>query len=163
MPFMLSQEHHDFFNKNHFIEFDFLVSPRQCLTLYNEITEKLKEQANPDHPLLYDNLYRTFPKIPELVVRNRLAYFVSELIYRKPLWLVYDKLFIYPEDLSSYEVDETHDCCLFLYLKNDKKSGNGIFFQTKTPEVACYDPDTSVLLLAFTYRTMPENCPKFYV
>lgn len=163
MPFMLSQEHHKFFNKNCFIEFDFLVSPNQCLTLHNEITKTLKEKANPDHPLLYENLYKTFPKITELVIRNRLAYFVSELIYRKPLWLVYDKLFLYPEDLFSYELEENHDCCLFLYLKNDKKSGNGIFFKTEIPQISFYEKDTSVLLLTFTYRTMPDNCPKFYI
>lgn len=102
MKFALAKEHHDFFDKNGFIEFDGLLSAPSIEKLSKAIRQEIGIRSNhlPERlsllpaPQLFSHgrdLWRSQPEIRKQVVNQNLATIASGLIRQKPIRIALDQ------------------------------------------------------------------------
>ncbi|MDJ0651416.1 MAG: hypothetical protein QNJ27_00125 [Simkaniaceae bacterium] len=89
MGFGLAKAHHDFFHKNHFIEFEELLSPKEMDALENAIDAVVtsKDWIHAGH-----DVWRRAKAIKKVTVHKGLAEIASSLCKKSPLRLAYDQV-----------------------------------------------------------------------
>lgn len=139
MGFGLTKEHHDFFHKNHFIEFDDLLSAKEVDSLEKAIDSSIssEEWIHAGH-----DLWRNETRIQKVTLHKGFAEIASNLCKKKPLRLAYDQAIEGPlskEPLNLIEASSIRKvvCGLVIQLEPTsaeeeplvpKKRGSGVFF-----------------------------------
>lgn len=94
MKYASASEHRDFFQKNHFIEFEGLLSEADAAAITTALTKKFDfKKTDPEKLYLAGrDLWRSFPDIKKVVTQRKFALIASELFGTKPIRLGYDQL-----------------------------------------------------------------------
>ena len=111
MKFAVAKEHRDFFNKNHYVEFEGLIAPNQIKEILDGIDSALsqrlsinKEQLIRQPPeklfMTGHDLWRMNESVKRVVLNNSLAEIASQLLEQSPLRLGYDQFF--PKNMRSF-------------------------------------------------------------
>lgn len=111
MKFAVAKEHRDFFNKNHYVEFEGLIAPNQIKEVLDGIDSGLsqrlhinKEQLTKQSPeklfMSGHDLWRVNESVKRIVLNSGLAEISSQLLEQSPLRLGYDQFF--PKNVDSF-------------------------------------------------------------
>ena len=133
-------EHRDFFSKNHFIEFEKLISAEDCAFLLAKTPER--------------DLWRKNPQIKKITLSSKFAEIAASLAKKNSLRLAYDERlpahFQAPHPLGETTCLKHLSISLLLILSGEK-AGNGIFF---LPDVYVPSADDAFLITYCEPRTM---------
>lgn len=102
MKFALAKEHHDFFDKNGYIEFDGLIAPPTAEKLSKAIKQQVGNRVNqlPERLSMVEpmklfmkgrDLWRTHPDMKKQAASLNLAAIASQLVRQKPIRLTLDQ------------------------------------------------------------------------
>ena len=139
MGFGLTKEHHDFFHKNHFIEFEDLLSSKEVETLENAIDSLVTSE---DWIHVGHDMWRRDETIKKVTLHKGLAEIASSLCKKSPLRLAYDQVIEGPLSKNTLNLIEASAirkvvCGLTIQLNPSstaenplvpKKRGAGVFF-----------------------------------
>lgn len=162
MGFGLTKEHHDFFHKHHFIEFEDLLSTKESETLKKaiDLISISEDWIHEGH-----DVWRLKEAIKKVTLHKGLAEIALHLCKKKPLRIAYDQVIEGPLSKNPLNLIEASSirrvvCGLTLQLDKastaesplvPKKQGSGVFFspfcQLNFPE-HCH-----LLMIAYTERT----------
>lgn len=102
MKFALAKEHHDFFDKQGFIQFEDLITPASIERLSKATRQQIGSRINllpeklfPENPsrlfLAGRDLWRNHPEIKKQALNRNLATITSGLVRQKPIRLALDQ------------------------------------------------------------------------
>jgi hypothetical protein len=148
MRFTVSPEQQKFFNLQHHLEVEDLLSIEESKALLGSIKNlRTKSPGYPD-----ECLFRSIPLIPSLAKKKGWGQMVADLLHKKPIRLAFDKFSSSLPDLSQ-PLDE--DACGLLI---DLKTRRGVFFKELLAAKHLYkSPESCYLFLILTTKYLPEH------
>jgi hypothetical protein len=161
MGFGLAREHHDFFHKNHFIEFEELLSSKEMDALENSIDALVTSE---DWIHVGHDVWRRDKAIKKVTVHKGLAEIASSLCKKSPLRLAYDQVIEGPlsrDLLNLIEASAVQKIVCGLTLQLDptfstenplvpKKRGAGVFFSPFCK--LDFPTDCHLFMIAYTVK-----------
>ncbi|MCP5504885.1 MAG: hypothetical protein H7A41_07005 [Chlamydiales bacterium] len=139
MGFGLTKEHHDFYHKNHFIEFEDLLSSKEMDALEKALDSLVTTE---DWIHTGHDVWRRDESIKKVTLHKGLAEIASNLCKKSPLRIAYDQVIEGPLSKDTLNLIEASSirkvvCGLTLQLSIassienpfvPKKRGSGVFF-----------------------------------
>ncbi|MDN3508869.1 MAG: hypothetical protein P0S93_02420 [Candidatus Neptunochlamydia sp.] len=161
MGFGLTKEHHDFFHKNHFIEFEDLLSSKRMDALEKAIDSLVTSE---DWIHVGHDVWRRDKSIKKVTVHKGLAEIALSLCKKKTLRLAYDQVIEGPlskNPLNLIEVSAIRKVVCGLTLQLDptssaesplvpKKRGAGVFFSPFCE--LDFSKDCHLFMIAYTEK-----------
>jgi len=148
MLFTVSPEQLKFFNLQHYLEIEDILSKEEAKALLSAINHV--RSKSPGYP--EENLFRSTPLIASLAKKKGWGQIAAALLHKKPLRLAYDKFFAAPPDFS-YSLDE-ESCGLLIELNSRK----GLFLKNFLAAKELYNSSQSCyLFLVLTAKYLPEQ------
>ncbi len=172
MRFALNKDHLDFYYRNHYIEFENLLTLEEVFSLEDAIEEVLTKRMgkNRDPKKVYlagSHCWQDDPRIKKVALNTHLAEIASQLTKERTLRLASsqilfggvseEKIFNEPLPIESLCSIQKVSCGLILHLSSSeeledpqpKKPGSATFFSTRLPISFDYLTKTSHLTQLF--------------
>ncbi len=147
MRFTVSKEQQKFFNINGYLEVEELLEKPEAKGLATEI--KNVHLKSPGYP--QDNLFRSIPRILNLIKKNGWGHVCADLLYKKQLRIFSDHFY---ETLPETVEFEEEDCALLV----DLNKRTGCFFKNYERVKSLFAPsEHGYFLVVFTTRFLPNG------
>jgi hypothetical protein len=126
MKFALAKEHREFFAKNHYIEFENLLTLEESTLLHRKITELLPKKQH--------DLWRQDKDLEKIVLSRKLAEVAADLFKQPELRIAFDQYQKETSPRSLQQRSSLQPLIAALALPLDEPLSSAIYFSPTTPE-----------------------------
>lgn len=145
MKYALAKEHREFFAKNHYIEFEGLLTIEEITSLQRKIAQLLPKKQR--------DLWREDVDLQKIVLNRKLAEVASDLFKQSELRIAFDQYQKESSPLSLQQRSSLHPLVAALAIPLDELFGTVIYFSPTTPEQLSFFSRPLLLIAYCTNKT----------